>query len=394
MDKDNIDGEDERCFSVLKEDNTGYHFAEETQGSYFSNVLSFSHINILLGAGFSSESVPVLGFREEWSERLDDVGEASGDTARKLLTLEFFESILTKMTELSPSEAQRRFCRDLKRIMQTRGTTTIPKRACIFTTNYDPCVELSLEMEGCVFNDGFEGRDSPRFATRSFSRLQYTQSLSMEYTAQVPTINVVKLHGSTTWRKEENQTGGIVYSGLDERIKCVREKYPFLLDDKHIAEAFEYLKSKPTDGQVRKMLDIANTLEASSVRELADFFDIYSEAFCLVNPTKKKFADTVLGLTYYELLRLYANELDRNNALLIVFGFSFNDEHVAEITKRALENPQLLLLICCYSKDDYKRCSARFKVEQNVRFLVSKEENGHIDLDALCDLFEGVTDGR
>lgn len=213
----------------------------------------------------------------------------------------------------------------------------------------------------------------------------------MEYAAQVPTINVVKLHGSTTWRKEENRTEGIVYSGLDGRINCVREKCPSLMDDKHIAEAFEYLKSEPTDDQVRKMLNIANTLEASATRGLADFSDMYSETFCLVNPTKKKFADTVLGLTYYELLRLYANELDRNNALLIVLGFSFNDEHVAEITKRALENPQLLLLICCYSKNDYKKCSARFKAEQNVRFLVSKEEDGHIDLDVLCDLFEGVT---
>ena len=42
----------------------------------------------------------------------------------------------------------------------------------------------------------------------------------------------------------------------------------------------------------------------------------------VLDNVSKKFGETVLERYYYDLLRIYANELDRNNALLLVFGFS------------------------------------------------------------------------
>ncbi len=45
--------------------------------------------------------------------------------------------------------------------------------------------------------------------------------------------------------------------------------------------------------------------------------------------------------TYYELLRIYNNELDREGTLLVSFGFSFGDKHILDITRRALKNPTL-----------------------------------------------------
>ena len=70
-----------------------------------------------------------------------------------------------------------------------------------FTTNYDPLIELSLESLGVPFNDGFVGRGKPRFDPSAFSRLMCEQSLFMEYTSQVTTANVLKVHGSLTWRR-------------------------------------------------------------------------------------------------------------------------------------------------------------------------------------------------
>jgi hypothetical protein len=38
----------------------------------------------------------------------------------------------------------------------------------------------------------------------------------------------------------------------------------------------------------------------------------------IVNPSKKKFKDTVLNETHYDLLRIYNNELEKENSVLFV----------------------------------------------------------------------------
>jgi hypothetical protein len=40
----------------------------------------------------------------------------------------------------------------------------------------------------------------------------------------------------------------------------------------------------------------------------------------IVNPSKKKFEDTVLNETHYDLLRIYNNELEKENSVLFVMG--------------------------------------------------------------------------
>ena len=108
----------------------------------------------------------------------------------------------------------------------------------------------------------------------------------------------------------------------------------------------------------------------------------------MINPTKRKFEETVLGLTYYELLRLYANELDRNNALLISFGFSFDDEHILEVTKRALENSQLILLVCCHKETDLEKYQTKFSNANNVWYAVPS--GGELGLGEFCAILDGV----
>src|SRR5699024_4497086 len=72
----------------------------------------------------------------------------------------------------------------------------------------------------------------------------------------------------------------------------------------------------------------------------------------VINPTKDKFRDTTSNFYFYELLRMYANHLEKENSVLFVLGFSFADEHIKEITKRVLKsNPTLLIVIFC-KKDD------------------------------------------
>src|SRR5260221_9249952 len=48
----------------------------------------------------------------------------------------------------------------------------------------------------------------------------------------------------------------------------------------------------------------------------------------LFRSTKWKFHETVYEEHYYQMLRLLSYELEKPNAVLITFGFSFADEHI------------------------------------------------------------------
>ena len=87
-----------------------------------------------------------------------------------------------------------------------------------------------------------------------------------------------------------------------------------------------------------------------------EFLDAYDE-FLIVNPTKKKFSETVFDVHFYELMRMMSNSLEKENSVLFVMGFSFADEHIRNIVKRALKtNPTLVVFIFAYTdkdKDNY-----------------------------------------
>jgi hypothetical protein len=49
-------------------------------------------------------------------------------------------------------------------------------------------------------------------------------------------------------------------------------------------------------------------------------------------------------------LRIYANELEKDNSILFVLGFSFADEHIRDLTIRvANSNPTLIIYVFAYS---------------------------------------------
>ena len=100
-----------------------------------------------------------------------------------------------------------------------------------------------------------------------------------------------------------------------------------------------------------------------------DFIEKYNE-LVIVNPTKKKFSETVIDDHFYELMRMYSNALERENTLLFVMGFSFADEHILNITQRALKtNPTLLVVIYAYDEVAYSSYKKMFGEIPNVRIL-------------------------
>ncbi len=96
-----------------------------------------------------------------------------------------------------------------------------------------------------------------------------------------------------------------------------------------------------------------------------DGYEDFNRKFCLVLPRKQeKFRDVLLTRTYYDMLRLYANQLDKENALLIAEGVSFGDEHILGMTRGALNNPTLKLIVFSHAKTGVEKLRSKVSTLQ------------------------------
>lgn len=95
----------------------------------------------------------------------------------------------------------------------------------------------------------------------------------------------------------------------------------------------------------------------------------FIESYAVVLPQTTKFRTTLMERNYYELLRIYANELDRENALLVTFGFSFGDDHIFDITRKALKNPTLKLVAFAFNEADRDSFTIKFEGHNNVEIV-------------------------
>ena len=109
----------------------------------------------------------------------------------------------------------------------------------------------------------------------------------------------------------------------------------------------------------------------------------------LILPNLRKFESTLLERIYFDLLRLLANCLERDNSLLIAFGFSFADEHILDITRRALRNPTSQLIIFGYSNDDANAFEVKFAQHRNV-LVVGPGEGQPIDFTAFNSILQEI----
>ncbi len=385
----------ERCsreIIVSLNDDSALHI-DVACANFLRKVFASAHINVLLGSAFSIGVAPTLGKRESWFQAVDTLmrdhpQDMAWRSARGLLRAEYFKAVMLPLLGVQPDLSQLGFASTVMRLVAERGTTTLPGRVNFFTTNYDPMIELSLEELSVPFNDGFTGRVKPVFDPSSFSRLMCEQSLFMEYTSQVATANVLKAHGSLTWRRYAG--GKIAYSSVDDTLDSCYRGFTNVVDSSQVIEVGQLMKAEcDKDGQTA-LLELARELPEKE-RELLDgFVEKYDSTLCIVNPAKRKFEETVLEQSYYDLLRIYANELDRNNALLLVFGFLFADEHILELTKRAIRsNPKLIVIISCHTRDDVAWYCSLFPNADNVYLLVP-EEDKEIELSELTEVLRCV----
>jgi hypothetical protein len=293
-------------------------------------------INILLGSGASTPAIPTSGNIEA---ELNTLLKEKGEAAANRRAVNFVQELAAINTALADSvenpsltkttDGYAEFVTTLDRILFERKNLLLPRQANLFTTNYDMFVEYAASRTpSLILNDGFSRTAVPgtefAFAPERYFDRTYRSGNIYSHPSEIPTINLVKLHGSLSWRRKGDT---VVYG--DAPVEPLTPK------------------EQADDDKVKA----------------------YLETYFLVLPNLSKFHSTLMDRIYYDLLRLFANSMDQENAILISFGFSFDDEHLLDITRRALRNPTAQLLIFAHTPDAAAKFNTKFANQRNATIV-------------------------
>jgi len=315
-----------------------------------SEVIQSSNINFLLGAGVSTPFLPLLGNIEQ------ALNNATNDSAREEQYKKYFKEVMlpnkkiisddlsTDSNFTETKNAYKNFFQALCELILQRKSTILSKQVNLFTTNIDVLMETVLEELQIEYNDGFSGKFNPTFSLANYKKSIHQRSLHFEHISEIPVFNIIKLHGSLTWKYGESNEN-IVFS--------------------HALDHFDEMLLKKT----------------------GDTFIPEYRKILVVNPEEAKHLESVLNVYYSELLRMYSSELEKENATLFTVGFSMEDKHIREITLRAAKsNPTLRIFICC-SKNSEDEMAKKMELTQhpNIQILTPENNPDKYTLDYLTE---------
>src|SRR5690554_2060197 len=215
------------------EEPTGY-LADENNKNHIKFVFQDCNINFLIGSGLSTPFFGTLGKIEEW---LTDLEKAKDDllisddqynfikaslynayfevAMQGNLDILKFDDEVTEYLKIddtdSPDEKNSKklnntflsykdFLNTLNHILYERRSNTVSKQVNLFTTNIDIFLEKTLEHLDLHFNDGFNGIFKKKFSLSNFKKSFYQKSLQYDNISEIPVFNLLKVHGSVTWK--------------------------------------------------------------------------------------------------------------------------------------------------------------------------------------------------
>lgn len=331
-----------------------------------------SNINFLFGSGMSAGYLEILGNIENLLTELDKKvfdDQKQKDLIRASILNKYFEGVIQKNIDIldestrnpdlnSTLNSYKNFFKTINQLILLRRNKLLSKQVNIYTTNIDIFLEKSLEFTRLEFNDGFGKGFKPKYDLSNFKKSIFQKSLHFDNSSEIPVFNILKIHGSLTWKYEKEN---IYFDSTLEQTKMVK-----------ITSKSDLIEVVTEDSKSNKKDDLESLIAkipASTIDEtkFASFLEEYDK-LSIVNPTKGKFQQTVLDQKYYDLLRIYANELERENTLLFVMGFSFADEHIRDLTIRvANSNPTLMIYIFARSSNSKNKLEKILDIENNVK---------------------------
>ena len=190
----------------------------------FLKDIQGKNLNFLIGAGASVGLVNTLDL-SQLGESFEDLysDKELNSRQRAALDLIWFKSwiqdtLITKdkMDAISVKNSKgkkvfqnyKRFINNLGEFLDREGYDK-PKRANIFTTNYDSLFELVFDevaqnQRMIYFNDGSRGFLNRYISTENFNLNISHSAMSDNFQRSIPTINLLKIHGSITWDLEKS----------------------------------------------------------------------------------------------------------------------------------------------------------------------------------------------
>lgn len=321
-------------------------------------IIQSAHINFLYGSGVSRPFLITLGNIEEYLTRLEKDGTLKPDTKKILkasLYKAYSEGVIIpnyvfphdNVDFEKTTNAYDNFFHIWNDLINKRSSLLLDKQINLFTTNIDLLVENTLANSGLELNDGFRGTLNPIFDESNFQISLSKSSMQYHKSAEIPVFNLMKIHGAVNWEENNGYIQSDIYrSGRIEKLLNA------ISQDNFVA----LTRIDENGNTVNKSYDeLAKETESISLTDsnvYDNFFEEYDK-IVMINPTKEKFKTSVMDYHFYELMRIFSNSLERENSVLFVMGFSFADEHIAQIVKRAAAtNPTLQIVIFAYCDND------------------------------------------
>ena len=195
-----------------------------------------------------------------------------------------------------------------------------------------------MKNENFIFNDGSNGYFHKVLDSSNYNKSVAYRGLNENYLNELPSISLIKPHGSMNWEKGENNQ------------ILIR---PYVVDQPVV-----------------------------------------------VKPTGLEGQETYLNNHFHDMLRVFQLELDKPQSVLIVVGFSFQDDHIAKMVRRSLKNPELMIYIFCYADSDFEVIKNNLSLDnipRNLQIVIptaleSENKNilntsGNFDISSLTELF-------
>ena len=297
----------------------------------FRKLAITKHLNFLIGSGVSTPAVPLMSWVKYDSKGAipeEDEIRRNKELVRRIRIISYLALANTaggkckgdselwrcvgnidaekNQTDLQPSDPHKilgetiheykRFVQMIIRLLNLSNARETPRSATIFTTNYDLLLETAIDEclaeNNFVFNDGARGYFNRYLDSSNFNQVVSYRGLNDNYTDELPSITLIKPHGSVNWEK----------GGYSEEQIAVR-----------------------------------NRVVNSPV---------------IVPPNGHEGEATFLSNHFHDMLRVFQLELDKPQSVLFVIGFSFQDDHIARMLRRALDNRELKVVIFGYSDQD------------------------------------------
>ena len=350
------------------------------------------NINFLIGSGASFGVIPTLSsnYINDKNEKLSIeeilVEKGNDNDLQNIIYLWYYHEIL-KVAYLKEIKEDNLVFKNYQKLLENlikllqRESYQKEKRINIFTTNYDLFFEkVADSLVGkyeFYFNDGSSGNITKKLSMKNYHKKIYHTGIFDNFDREIPIINLFKLHGSVSWKYVN-----------DKNNKPYEIKVEYFEDEN--PEDIENLIEEVSNEEIKKAKEKIE--EDKNLEEnIKGIRNKLLKKFALIFPEKNKFENTLYQEFYYQNLRQLSYELEKQNSILIVFGFSFADEHIAEIVKRACNNPTLNIYIFCYSQNTENEILKNFKLEEfpsNIKTILP-EDNGNIDFKIfLKKLFE------